>query len=157
MGASDRWLGGEQCDGGVCSKEGREQKHFSKHSTKVFAKTTIERYRLDKEEGEESKGRCDCWSCTGALVGLIAILALVLFLLRRRKRAKEGETVEQHDESSHVEGAPIYQKDDDNARVEVSAVRNTELDGRKDYAYEMLVEQPASEMPAGPDGRRSER
>lgn len=93
----------------------------------------------------------------GALVGLIAILALVLFLLRRRKRAKEGENVEQHDESSHVEGTPIYQKDDDNARVEVGAVRNTELDGRKDYAYEMLVEQPASEMPAGPDGRRSER
>lgn len=110
-----------------------------------------------RKKGKKAKGGVIAGAVLGALAGLIAILALVLFLLRRRKRAKEGETVEQHDESSHVEGTPIYQKDDDNARVEVSAVRNTELDGRKDYAYEMLVEQPASEMPAGPDGRRSER
>jgi hypothetical protein len=110
-----------------------------------------------RKKAKNTNGGVIAGAVLGALVGLIAILALVLFLLRRRKRAKEGEAVEQNDDGAHVEGTPIYQKDSDNARVEVSAVRNTELDGRKDYAYEMLVEQPVSEMPAGPDVGRSER
>jgi hypothetical protein len=88
---------------------------------------------------------------------LIAILMLVLFLLRQRKRANEAEGGSQSDGSSQVEGVQIHQKDGNDARVEVNAVPYTEVDVRKDYAHEMSVEQHVSELPAGPDVRRSGR
>ena len=84
----------------------------------------------------------------GALVAIIAILTLVLFLLRRRKRAKEAEYGSQSDGSSQVVGTPIYQKDGNDACVEVNAVPYSEVDVRKDYAHEMSVEQRVSELPA---------
>lgn len=93
----------------------------------------------------------------GGLLALIAILTLVLFLLRQRKRANEAEGGSQSDGSSQVEGVQIHQKDGNDALVEVNAVPYTEVDVRKDYAHEMSVEQHVSELPAGPDVRRSGR
>jgi hypothetical protein len=81
----------------------------------------------------------------------------VLFLLRRRKRAKEPEGEGQSDGSSQIEGTQVHQKDGNDARVEVNAVPCSEVDVRKEYAHEMSVEQRVSELPAGPDVRRSGR
>jgi hypothetical protein len=111
-----------------------------------------------KEKAKKANGGVIAGAVLGGLVALIAILGLVLFLLRRRKRAKEGEAGEQSDDSSQVRGTHIYQKDGNDARVEVNAVPSYELVTReKDYAHEMPVEKGVSELPAGPDIRRSGR
>lgn len=110
-----------------------------------------------KKKAKKASGGVIAGVVLGALVALIAILGLVLFLLRRRKRAKEAKGASQSDGSSQVEGVQIHQKDGNGARVEVNAVPYNELDERKDYAHEMSVEQRISELPAGPEIRRSGR
>lgn len=112
----------------------------------------------EKKQGRKTKGGVIAGAVLGALVALIALLGLVLFLLRRRKRTIEGKGDAHSDKSSQVEGTQIYQKDGDDARVEVNAVPSSELDTRKgDYAHELSVEQSVPELPAGPDIRLSGR
>jgi hypothetical protein len=110
-----------------------------------------------KKKAKKASGGVIAGAVLGGLLVLIAILMLVLFLLRQRKRANEAEGGSQSDGSSQVEGVQIHQKDGNDARVEVNAVPYTEVDVRKDYAHEMSVEQHVSELPAGPDVRRSGR
>ncbi|KAF3006671.1 hypothetical protein E8E13_008539 [Curvularia kusanoi] len=110
-----------------------------------------------KKKAKKVKGGAIAGAVLGALIALIAVLGLVLFLLRRRKRAKEGERGSESENGSQVDGAQIHQKDGDDARVEVNAVPYSELGVKKDHAHEMSVEQHVSELPAGADGRQSGR
>ena len=96
----------------------------------------------------------------GSLVALAAILGLVLFLLRRRKRAKHGadaaqEMSQSEDSTIHeVGGQQVHQKDGQTACVEVNAVAyKSELELTGPGGAHELGTGHVSELPAGNDSQ----
>lgn len=94
----------------------------------------------------------------GALVALAAILGLVLFLLRRRKRVGHGasaaQDMSQSEDStiSEAGGQQVHQKDGKPVVVEVGAVAyNSELELTGPGGVHELGTGHVSEMPAGSD------